>query len=138
MSDEDKLIFGCDNFPRLVAVEVQTDSEASFARLYTRVGTELRESTDLFTPFLIAQSHALLKGCPISMEQQELTGDAPLKILVSFKNWNDWTLALDWLKRETGYAPGRPDAPYVAINDPVQQYLLLSGRTLFRDMEFED
>jgi len=30
------------------------------------------------------------------------------------------------------------NAPFIALNDPVHQYLLLSGRTLFKGMNFED
>ncbi|MCX7590355.1 MAG: DNA polymerase II, partial [Kiritimatiellae bacterium] len=55
-----------------------------------------------------------------------------------FETWHDCVRAQKWLAAKTGCAPGDPLAPYLFLNDPVQQYLTISGHTLFGDMRFED
>ncbi len=134
------LIFGHCDEPGLVAVEiapVDRKAAAQQAILYIREKEHTVQRSVPFKPFLVTENEALFKGSPIQPELCALEGDGRLKCLAVFAAWPDWERARSWLASKTGYAPGNPDAPFLAINDPVQQFLMLSGRALFKGMAFE-
>jgi DNA polymerase elongation subunit (family B) len=56
--------------------------------------------------------------------------------MASFGNWRDCVAARDHIARKSGKSPSAPGAPYLYISDPVHQHLLLTGKTLFKGIEF--
>ena len=136
-------VFGHDPEERIVAVEV-ADSAAGGqkcqATLYLREGSKVKAHSESFQPFMVIENDGLLKGFEGKFAVQALNGKGPLKTLVSFPSWLEWAGAKKWLVQKTnktGGVEGR-NAPFIALNDPVHQYLLLSGRTLFKGMNFEN
>jgi len=135
----DPVLFGCAPESGLVAVEVvETDRKADAARLFFRAegGTTVAKETP-FTPFIIAEER-MVKGCPGVCGVETLTGAGPLNRCLFFGTWRDCLRAKAWLVRQSGFPASAPEAPYLFLNDPVQQHLMLSGRTLFKGMRFED
>jgi len=45
---------------------------------------------------------------------------------------------LKHFKKKTGATPASLSAPFFYLNDPVHQYLLISGQTLFKEMLYGD
>lgn len=132
----DPLLFGEDRTEHIVAVAFNEGGETDRITLFLRDGENTVTVEDRFRPFMLVESGHIGK-CLQSHEIRKLQGSGRLNECVSFSNWKDVVSAKSWLARETGYASSAPGAPYLFINDPVQQYLMLSGRTLFMGMEFE-
>jgi DNA polymerase elongation subunit (family B) len=73
----------------------------------------------------------------VQSELRPLRGGGSLKNLAVFATWPEWERARTWLAKSTAGAPGGPEASFLAISDPVQQYLPLSGRAFFENLAFE-
>lgn len=61
-----------------------------------------------------------------------------LDALALFTTWADWNSAREWLSRKSRLDKDSPESPFLAINHPVQQHMLLTGRVLFKGMVFDD
>lgn len=130
-------LFGADDETGLVAVEHLPDRKGADAvALYVREDGRTVRRTERFQAFLWIRDEGLLTGAPIPAEIRPLQGNGALKGLALFDAWRDLQKALAWLKQATGRNPSDGNAPYFVINDPVQQHLLLTGRTLFKGMRF--
>jgi DNA polymerase, archaea type len=91
-----------------------------------------------FTPFLLLVDAALVAGAPGLLEVEALAGSGALRWRARFASWPDALAARDRCRERSGLAPDVPAAPYRFVPDPVQQYLLASGRTSFGGMRFGD
>ncbi|MDI6775409.1 MAG: DNA polymerase domain-containing protein [Verrucomicrobiota bacterium] len=134
----DPLLFGRTQEEGLVAVEhVEQRGKPDEVILFFRRGERIEQRAEPFRPFLVAELRAIGE-CPVPYERRKLQGCGPLNLEARFDSWRDWLRARDWLVEKTGRSPSTPEAPYLAIHDPIQQYLMTSGRTLFLGMNFED
>jgi DNA polymerase elongation subunit (family B) len=107
-------------------------------RLYRRVaGAVIGESVP-FTPFLLVNDLRLVDGAAGVVDSTALAGDAAFGRLVRFRAWSDALAARERCRERSGSAPGAPGAPYRLLGDPVQQFLLLTGRTSFEGLGFGD
>src|SRR5205823_2700593 len=77
-------------------------------------------------PFLWSDSPIEASG----ITTRQLEGDLPLRFLIECESWGAFT------KLRSGFKGGAGKA--FALGDPVQQFLLQSGMTLFKGMEFAD
>ena len=132
-------LFGHDETPGIVALEPipGRGGRPDEMRLYVRQDGATKEERDRFTPFLWMNDTRLLDSGPVQANTEALQGSNPLKALALFGTWKELEKAVRWLKETTGRNPSDRRAPYFLINDPVQQYLLLTGRTLFKDLRFQ-
>ena len=80
----------------------------------------------------------LVTGGAGLLDVQPLAGAGELRWLARFGSWGDALQARDACRAKTSLAPDLPSAPYRFFPDPVQQYLLTSGRTSFGGMRFGD
>jgi DNA polymerase I len=135
--EHNSLLFGCNQETGLVAIEVEEGRGEDRVALFFRRNGSIISEHDSFEPFIVADSD-VLDGCPGVIRSKMLEGNGSLDSLVLFKKWKDCLKAKSWLARETGRTSSAPGAPYLFINDPVQQYLMMSGRTMFFGMEFEE
>jgi DNA polymerase, archaea type len=114
---ENEQLFGFDRTERVVAAEFYPPSQVQIFIRETDGSTSVR--SEEFAPFLWTSS----AGTP-------LDGTLALGQLITFPDWRSYQDARSRLAKE--------DTPFFASNDPVQQYLTRSGRTLFKGMRFED
>ena len=137
---ENDLLFGANHDAGLVAVEHEPASGHANDKmtLLFRSGDTISSREEDFTPYLWLNDTSLMNHYDRKTEVIELSGSNVLKTLVMFPSWKELDHCVRWMKKETGFNPSDPNAPYFLINDPVQQYLMLSGRTLFKDMLFTD
>ena len=134
----DPLLYGRDETEGIVAVEYLAKKEgADEVALFLRRGDETTTETAVFEPFLIAGDR-VIEGCPVDHRVDRLKGRGRLNTMAFFASWGECTEARRWLGRETGFSATAPGAPYLCINDPVQQYLMQTGRTLFLGMDYEE
>lgn len=113
MDFTDAALFGANPQENIVAVEFDGESTAlAFVREETG-GT--RVEAHPFRPFAWTNADA--------PDSAPLAGDHPLAGLREFDSWRELSAA----KSEVAFS----------LNDPVQQFLLRTGRTLFKGMTFE-
>ena len=122
---DNQLLFGRDNTPSIVSAELTGDSEIT---VYRRAGDKITSETQSFQPFLWLAEQVYLQGFDRKVEYLPLQGAGALKFLARFESWPDFQRARKFLSA----------APSFALNDPVQQYLLATGRTSFKGMAFEE
>jgi hypothetical protein len=132
---QDEVLFGADPMPGIVAVEpVENDT----MRLFVRRGPELETRDECFVPFLLVENKTLLESLKGSYDIRDLNSTNAFKYLVLFENWGDCQKARDHLRKTTGESASSPTAPCLYFSDPVHQYLLLTGKTIFKGLAFKD
>lgn len=127
-------LFGVDPKEAIVAAEVS----GSKARLYIRTPKGVNVEVDNFRPFLLLESENLLSGWGGDANFEKLEGQGAYKCLSFFSDWKALIDALKFLREKTGYSSGVQDGPFYHISSPVQQYLTITGRTLYKGLSFED
>jgi DNA polymerase I len=111
---DNQQLFGFDATENIVAVEF---ADPNLAEVYVRRDDgSTAVQREEFSPFLWNAT-----------EGEALAGELPLGRLLRTAGWEALQEARTRLQK-----PG----PSFAFNDPVQQYLTLSGRTLFKGMDF--
>ena len=136
-------LFGKDATSRIVDVQpVRSgpDDAAAAVRVYRRSedGTRVYAETEPFYPFLFLSDVALLRGFPRERYRfQRLEGDNFYRFLVVFGSWGAYWDAVRHVERAVEAQEKRPEELYL-VNNPAQQYLLQTGRTLFKGMSFDE
>ncbi|MFN2541691.1 MAG: DNA polymerase domain-containing protein [Chthoniobacterales bacterium] len=122
--EKNTMLFGADPMPRIVAIEL---GETGTVKVYRR---ERDGSTTVevepFQPFVWADSDVVDLG----IEAEKLRGDLKYGWLVTVDSWKELIALRNGLK-----SAGRD---FFAFTDPVQHYLTATGRTLFKDLAFEE
>ncbi len=116
---KNEVLFGADSFEGILSVERAGDEEVD---VYLRKDGETVVERHSLAPVLWISG-----GGPGSTA---LKGDLDLNHLVVANGWNDFQEIQKALKA------GRRD--YFTWNDPATQYLVTTGRTLFKGLEFAD
>lgn len=133
--EQNEVLFGVDSTPGIVAIEPVGDA---VMRLFVRDGLRLFSEDVPFTPFLLVEDERNVAAIPGDFELEFLSGGNPYRYLVLFHGWSDCLKARDHLRKATGELPSSPQAPYVFLSDPVHQFLLLTGKTLFKGLPYQD
>src|SRR5213596_1034584 len=123
-SEKNTLLFGTDPIPRIVAIEL---GETGTVKVYRREadGSTVAD-VEPFHPFLWCD----LDGVDLGIESEKLQSDLKYGWLVTVDTWK----ALIALRKGLKNA-GRD---FFALTDPMQHYLTATGRTLFKDLPFEE
>ena len=106
-------------------------------RLFFRTEQGVHFHDEPFQPFILAGDPALISGCRVPCSVRKLEGDALFCYQLLFESWADCLTARDFLMSRTGLGPSAVDAPYLFISDLSHQFLLSTGITLFKGMEFD-
>ena len=121
--EKNTLLFGADPTPRIVAIEL---GETGTVRVHRREndGSTVTD-VEPFHPFVWADSDVVDLG----IETEKLRGDLKYGWLITVDSWKELIALRNGLKNA-----GRD---FFAFTDPVQHYLSVTGRTLFKDLAFE-
>ena len=122
--EKNTMLFGADPTPRIVAIEL---GETGTVKVYRREkdGSTVAE-VEPFHPFVWADSDVVDLG----IEAEKLEGDLKYGWRVTVDSWKELIALRNGLKNA-----GRD---FFAFTDPVQHYLTATGRTLFKDLPFEE
>src|SRR5438045_1785071 len=122
--EKNTLLFGADPTPRIVAIEL---GETGTVRVYRREkdGSTIAD-VEPFHPFVWADSDVVDLG----IETEKLRGDLKYGWLITVDSWKELIALRNGLK-----SAGRD---FFAFTDPVQHYLTATGRTLFKELSFEE
>src|SRR3989440_12633299 len=122
--ENNTLLAAADPTQRIVAVEL---GEAGTVRVYRREtdGSTIAD-VEPFHPFVWADSDVVDLG----IESEKLQSDLKYGWLITVDSWKELIALRNGLKNA-----GRD---FFAFTDPVQHYLTATGRTLFKELEFEE
>ncbi len=122
--EKNTLLFGADPTPRIVAIEL---GETGTVRVYRREtdGSTVAD-VEPFHPFVWADSDVVDLG----IETEKLQSNLKYGWLITVDSWKELIASRNGLKNA-----GRD---FFAFTDPVQHYLSATGRTLFKDLPFEE
>src|SRR6266536_390729 len=122
--EKNTLLFGADPTPRIVAIEL---GETGTVKVYRRErdGSTIAD-VEPFHPFVWADSDVVDLG----IETEKLRGDLKYGWLITVDSWKELIALRNGLKNA-----GRD---FFAFTDPIQHYLTATGRTLFKDLPFEE
>jgi DNA polymerase, archaea type len=122
--EKNTLLFGTDPTPRIVAIEL---GETGTVKVYRREadGSTVAD-VEPFHPFIWCDSDVVDLG----IESEKLQSNLKYGWLVTVDSWKELIGLRNGLK-----SAGRD---FFALTDPVQHYLTATGRTLFKDLPFEE
>jgi len=122
---DNQLLFGSDPTTRIVAIEL---GETGTVKVYRREkdGTTACDVEE-FHPFVWADGDVADLGLT---NAEKLGGDAKYNWLVTTDSWKELIALRNGLKNA-----GRN---FFALSDPIQHYLTQTGRTLFKQLPFEE
>ncbi len=132
--EHNPLLFGHDERTGIIAVE----PVGHFIRLFFRTAGRVHFHDEPFQPFILVSDPGVVSGCRVPCAVRQLTGDDFFRFQLLFDSWSDCLLARDFLAAKTGTRHSAPDAPYLFLPDLSHQYMLASGTTLFKGLEFSD
>jgi DNA polymerase I len=122
----DPVLFGKDPTPHIVAVEPVNNH----IRLFIREGAQLRTVEEPFRPWLLSDMQMRLDG----VHWQELKGELQGRRMLKYLAVCDDREAFENLRR----ALRDEHREIIAYGSFARQYLMLSGKTLFKGMTFAD
>ena len=122
--EQNEILFGTDSTPRIVAIEL---GETGTVKVHRRE-KDGSTTTDVepFHPFVWADSDVVDLG----IEAEKLKGDLNFSWMITVDSWKELIALRNGLRNA-----GRD---FFAFTDPVQHYLTATGRTLFKDLAFEE
>lgn len=138
----DIALFGKDTAEHIVALHPLlegTNAYQSAVRIYRRQLHDDRiiEEDVPFYPFFFLADIALLQSFSRERYQyQALQGSNYYRYLVVLRSWAAYWEAIRHVERAVEVRERRPDELYL-INNPIQQYLMQTGRTCFKGMSFD-
>jgi DNA polymerase I len=122
--EKNTILFGADPAPRVVAIEL---GETGTVNVHRREKDgSITTDVEPFHPFLWADSDVVDLG----IEAEKLKGDLKFGWLITVDSWKELIALRNGLKNA-----GRD---FFALTDPIQHYLTATGRTLFKDLPFEE
>ena len=122
--EENRLLFGSDATPRIVAIEL---GETGTVKVYRReTDGSLVTDREAFHPFVWCDSDV----ADLNIDAEKLAGDLRYGWRISVNSWKELIALRNGLK-----SAGRS---FFALSDPVQHYLTHTGRTLFKGLAFEE
>ncbi len=139
----DVALFGKSDATRIVAVQPvagRRNQESSHMLVYSRdaSGTAVKAVEEPVFPFFFLSDIELLHNFARNRYQfQELSGENYYKNLVVFKSWNAYWDAIRHIERIKKQQQRTPDELYL-VSNPVQQFLMQTGKTSFKGLEFDE
>lgn len=122
--EDNKVLFGHDPEERIVAIGIDANGDA---RVYSRgKNGGVTNRVEKLRPFFWADSEATDER----LETRKLAGDLMFGFLSQCADWEHFSALRNGLKN-TGVVS-------FSYNDAVLQYLLQTGKTLFKGMEFDE
>jgi len=136
-----ELIYGHNTEKNIVAVQ-QIDE--STVRLYFREGNKVRDEVRKFYPFFFLSDREYIDGFYKKFWIKKLAGNNFYQYVCAFEDLTDMWNAIRYILRNYSTknmvkVESYTDTDIIYLRpDPVHQYLLQSGITLFKGMEFND
>ena len=137
----DSLLYGHNPEERIVAVQQLNDQTI---RLFKRVEGKILHKDVEFFPFFFLTDEALIKEFPKKFWLKKLAGNNFYQFIAAFSRWSEMWEAVHFILRQYNKSHSPRISSYQELKeilvraDPVRQFLLQSGITLFKGMDFKD
>ncbi|HUI28661.1 MAG TPA: DNA polymerase domain-containing protein [Candidatus Acidoferrales bacterium] len=137
----DPIIFGRNAESKVVSVFQTGDASM---KIIKRIGGVAVSEERKFYPFFFVNDISLLKGFEKKFWEVELAGNNYYRYLCIFKKWTDMRSALRKAAENLHHGQKEPSVDFSEIEeiyvkqDPIFQFLMQTGITLFKDMEFSE
>ncbi len=137
----DPLLFGHNSEEHIVAVQHISDDKM---RMHVRTIDGVRPTDADFFPFLFLSDPSYLEGFYSKYWIKELAGNNYFRFLAAFSRWSEMWDAVHQIidrynERTKNHVENYNEVPVLHLRaDAVSQFLMQSGRTLFKGMEFND
>ncbi len=136
-----ELIYGHNTEENIVAVQ-QVDE--STVRLYFREGNKVRDEVRKFYPFFFLSDRTYIEGFYKKFWIKKLSGNNYYQYVCAFEDLTDMWNAIRYILRNYSTknmvkVESYTDTDIIYLRpDPVHQFMLQTGITLFKGMEFND
>lgn len=133
------LLYGHNPEEHVVAIQQLNDQTI---RLFTRIEGKVLHKDVEFFPFFFLSDDSLLKEFPKKFWLKELTGNNYYRFIAAFTRWNEMWEAIGFILRVYNKTRALNISSYQELeelyirNNPIRQFLLQSGITFFKGMEF--
>ncbi|MCS7230300.1 MAG: DNA polymerase domain-containing protein [Candidatus Kryptonium sp.] len=137
----DELIYGHNQEKNIVAVQQVDESSVC---LYIREGNSVREEKRNFYPFFFLSDKSYIEGFYRKFWIKKLEGNNFYQYVCAFEDLTDHWNAVRYILRNYNQKNMTKAESYTDVDiiylrpDPVHQFLLQTGITLFKGMEFND
>jgi DNA polymerase elongation subunit (family B) len=137
----DPVLFGQNPEERILAV--QHAGEGTM-RVFRRAGGSVVRKEHEFYPFFFLTDSTLLEGFPQKHWIKRLDGSNDFRFLCAFTRWSDMWDAVNQVITRSNERTGAGVASYADLPslhlrpDAVSQFLMQTGMTLFKGMEFDE
>lgn len=137
MTEEEKILYGFGETRNIVSIQQISSKEM---RLYIREKEKINFIDRRFYPFFFVSDEKLLPSFEGKYWKKRLIGNEFYNYIFAFENWSDMIKALKQISRTLN----RPFNPKIKMDEiyihyePITQFLLQSGETLFKGMKYED
>lgn len=137
MTEEEKILYGFGEIQKIVAIQQISTKEL---RLYTRDGNKINFIDKKFYPFFFASDENILPRFEGKFWKKRLIGNEFYKFIYAFETWSDMNKALRIISKNLNKPySAKPRFEEIYINyEPITQFLLQSGETLFKGMNYEE
>jgi DNA polymerase, archaea type len=132
---QNEVLFGHDSTPGIIAFEIEGVDKV---RLFRRQDGKTESHIVPFHPFMLLEGDGSLKDWKGEVALQKLGGKGAFDHIALFPDLNQLEQAKFHLQKKPGKVSSASDLPYWHFSDPLQQFLLLSGKTHFLGMAFRD
>lgn len=136
----EKILYGFDDTRFIVAIDY--DSSTSEAVCFVRSDEKVSKQRERFSPFVLINREEILDIAGVSREGVQLSylaGEKGFKVLARFPDYESFRDALSKLGQY--YRKEKDNLvedPYQDVGEIPHQYMLLSGKTHFLGMNWED
>ncbi|HZY10842.1 MAG TPA: DNA polymerase domain-containing protein [Bacteroidota bacterium] len=137
--EQDSILYGFNNDQKIVAVQHVSDD---MMRVYIRSPEGITSKDFEFYPFFLLSEATPLKDFPHKHWLKELDGGNYFRFLAVFSRWSEmWDAihhTIDWHNnRSPNKINSYQELPILYLrSDPISQFLIHSGITLFKGMDF--
>jgi DNA polymerase, archaea type len=132
---QNEVLFGHDSTPGIIAFEIEGIDKV---KIFRHQAGDAESETIPFRPFILLEGEGALKGWKGDVALQKLHGRGAFDHLALFPDLHQLEQAKFHIQKKIGKASSASDLPYWTFSDPLQQFLLLSGKTHFLGMAFRD
>lgn len=137
MTEDEKILYGFGETKNIVAVQqISSDS----MRLYVRDGNSIKFLDKKFYPFFFSAADISLNHLNIKYWKKKLSGSGKYNLLYAFETWSDLVKAVRDFAKQLRYEKSSFSeiSEIYTRFEPITQFLIQSGETLFKGMNYDD
>ena len=131
---DNPLIYGKSDTTNIVAAHPVRNHSKAVMKYYRRVGDKITSKSEPWYPFALVHDSVILDGTSPRIKGYVLNGDGHYKYLAYVDNYEDFKE----LKEIINNANEKKKYSGFYISDMVQQWLIQTGNTMFKGMQFDD